>query len=542
MATDSSAGVGQNTGVQRGQVPDAPAGRGGPAASWEHGGLTASCEEYRSIVECAVFGIFRARADGQFLTANGAFVAMLRYDSAAQLRDVGLASLFVDRAIGLEFLSQHSGAFAGTEVVWKRRDGEYIRVRLSGRLTDDRELQRPVFEVIAEDVTDQHQLRQTQKMEAVGQLAGGIAHHFNNVLTAILGYSELLADQFDPDKAVGRDLREIRTAAERAASLTQQLLAFSRKQVIAMTPTDLAVFVRTLEPKLRRLLPESIRLERRHAADLDLMLADATQLEHLLISLSENAREAMPHGGTLTIGTDNRRLGREFVIAHPGSAEGDFAALSVTDTGIGMPPDVQRRVFEPFFTTKERYRGAGLGLAAVYGMVKQMGGYIGAESEVGKGATFTIYLPRAARATLPEKARVADLRSAGTETVLLVEDEGAVREFTKIALQRSGYRVIEAESAEVALELLESMERLIHLLLTDVVLPGIDGRELARRVCERRPEARVLFMSGYTRALCTEDGYRMPGVQLIEKPFTAQALLARTRQLLAPASAIDRPA
>ena len=500
--------------------------------------LRASEQEYRSLVDHAVFGIYRTTVDCQFLTINPALVAMLGYDSAAELRDVGMARLFADKEVGLEFFQEsHTlGHIAGTDALWRRKNGDHVRVRLSGRLTEDRGSRRPVFEVIAEDITEQHrlheQLRQAQKMEAVGQLAGGIAHDFNNVLTAILWYSELLADQIGPDKAIGRDLREIRVAAERAAALTQQLLAFSRKQVIAVTPIDLSALVSNLEPMLRRLLPESIRIECVLAEELDLVMADATQLEHLLINLSVNARDAMPSDGTLTISTSNRVIDRAFVIEHEGAAEDAYAALAVTDTGTGMSREVQRRIFEPFFTTKERGRGTGLGLAAVYGTVKQLGGYVGVDSQEGCGTIFTSYFPKTARATPQPKVRSAKSTPVGAETVLLVEDENGVRAFTKTALQRFGYRVVEAESAESVLALLEGLDTPIHLLLTDVVLPGIDGRELARRVSEHRPDTRVLFMPGYATALRNEEGFQVPGVDLLEKPFTAQVLLTRTRQLL----------
>jgi PAS domain S-box-containing protein len=499
--------------------------------------LRASEARYRSLVEHAVFGIYTATGEGQFLTLNPSLIAMLGYDSADELLGVGMASLFVEPEVGVEFFRQsHVQKYvAGTEALWKRKNGDQVRVRLSGRLRQEPGSEQPVFEVIAEDITEQHrlhdQLRQAQKMEAVGQLAGGIAHDFNNVLTAILGYSELLTDQIGPDKAIGRDLREIRVAAERAAALTQQLLAFSRKQVIAVTPIDLSDMVRNLEPMLRRLLPESIRIECALAEHLDLVMADATQLEHLLINLSVNARDAMPNGGTLTITTRNVRLDRAFTSTHPGSVEGSYAALAVIDTGSGMLPEVQRRIFEPFFTTKDRGRGTGLGLAAVYGTVKQLGGYIAVESELGRGSTFTSYLPRTEDAA---ERVVAPLRSVpvGAETILLVEDESGVRSFVKAALQRFGYRVVEAESAEAALHLLEGLDTPVDLLLTDVVLPGIDGRELSRRVIAQKPDIRVLFMSGYATALRTEDGFQIPGVELLEKPFTAQTLLSRTRQTL----------
>ena len=500
--------------------------------------LRASEAQYRSLVDHAVFGIFRTTVEGQFLTLNPALVAMLGYDSPDDLIGVGMASLFVAPEVGIEFFrqSRERGYVTGTEAIWRRKRGDQVRVRLSGRFTTDVISERPVFEVIAEDVTEQHrlheQLRQAQKMEAVGQLAGGIAHDFNNVLTAILGYSELLTDQIGPDKAIGRDLREIRIAAERAAALTQQLLAFSRKQVIAVTPIDLSALVRNLEPMLRRLLPESIRIQCMLPDNVHQVMADATQLEHLLINLSVNARDAMPSGGALTITTSNITLDGSFVATHPGAVEGVYAALSVTDTGTGMSPEVIRRIFEPFFTTKERGRGTGLGLAAVYGTVKQLGGYISVESETGQGTTFRSHFPRTLSHSPRPKVRGAKSSPVGAETVLLVEDEEGVRAFTKNALQRFGYRVLEAESGESALTLLGGLAMPIDLLLTDVVLPGMDGRELARQLNESQPETPVLFMSGYATALRTEDGFQIPGVQLLEKPFTAQLLLTKTRQLL----------
>jgi CheY-like chemotaxis protein len=302
--------------------------------------------------------------------------------------------------------------------------------------------------------------------------------------------------------------------------------------VIAVTPIDLSVLVRNLEPMLRRLLPESIQIHCDLTGRLDLVMADAAQLEHLLINLSVNARDAMPGGGVLTIGTANVVLDRAFATAHPGAVEGWYAVLSVTDSGTGMPPEVMRRIFEPFFTTKERGQGTGLGLAAVYGTVKQLGGYISVESEPGRGTTFRSHFPKTARAMARPTPRAATSNQVGEETVLLVEDESGVRAFTKVALQRFGYHVLEADSAESALRLLEHLDKPIHLLLTDVVLPGIDGRELARRFHEKQPETPVLFMSGYPTALRTQEGFQTPGVQLLEKPFTAQVLLTKTRQLL----------
>jgi two-component system, cell cycle sensor histidine kinase and response regulator CckA len=493
--------------------------------------------QYRSLVEHAVFGIYQSTLDGRLLTANPALVAMLGYESAADLLTVPVAQLYADPAVRAELARRclERGQVAGAEVIWRRKDREEIRVRLHGRVRTEPDAEGPVFEVIVEDVTEQRrvqdELRQAQKMEAIGQLAGGVAHDFNNMLTAILGYAELLTEQIGPDKPIGGDLREIMAAAERAATLTRQLLAFSRKQVLALAPVDLSVVVSNLQPMLRRVISGPVRIETVLAEDLYPVLADTSQMEHLLVNLCVNARDAMPTGGTLTIATGNAIRDPD-PVGDAGGQTKHFATLRVHDTGIGMTPEVQRRIFEPFFTTKERGHGTGLGLAAVYGAVRQLGGFIEVETELGRGSTFTIYLPKTAQPVSESSVAIATGQAVGHETILLVEDESSVRAFAKIALQRFGYHIVEADSAETALRLLPHVEGTVHLLLSDIVLPGLDGRELALRVIRERPDTRVLFMSGYAAALIGSSGLLMPGVQLLEKPFTAQALLAKARQVL----------
>jgi two-component system cell cycle sensor histidine kinase/response regulator CckA len=476
--------------------------------------LRLSEAQYRSLVDGAVFGIYQATASGQFVSVNPALVTMLGYDSPDDLVRVGWSSLHVDPDVAAAVIrrSHELAPLAGEEVMWRRKSGDQIRVRLSGRLIEEPHTRRTLSEVIVEDITEQHrlhaQLRQAQKMEAIGLLAGGVAHDFNNMLTAILGYSELLTEQIGPDKPIGQDLREIKMAAERAAALTKQLLAFSRKQVFSLVAVDVTHVVRNVKPMLQRLLGERIRITTALADDLVSVMADIAQLEHLLINLSVNARDAMPEGGALTFTTTNVTLDGTFSRDRPGAISGPCAMVSVADTGIGMTADVQARIFEPFFTTKDTGRGTGLGLAAVYGTVKQLGGYIDVESHLGRGTTFSVYLPKAAhRAEAP--------RAAGP-----VSSEVG-----------DGYRVIEAESAEAALTLLEGYAEPVHLLLTDVVLPKMDGAQLAAHVTRDRPHARVLFMSGYARGLESAGGLD-PGIQLIEKPFTAHALLSKTRQVL----------
>jgi two-component system cell cycle sensor histidine kinase/response regulator CckA len=377
------------------------------------------------------------------------------------------------------------------------------------------------------------QRRQAQKMEAVGRLAGGVAHDFNNMLTAILGYADLILDQIGPDKPMGRDIREIRNAAHRAATLTRQLLAFSRKQVLAVAPVDLSEVVRTVEPMLRRLLGEPINIALTLADDLDLVMADAAQLEHLVINLSVNARDAMPQGGTLTFATRNVELDDLYVSAHPGSQVGRFATLSVSDTGVGMSPDVIGKIFEPFFTTKERGRGTGLGLAAVYGTVKQLGGYVEVISQPERGTTFTVHLPKTDRPRPVPTVAVPVSSPVGHETILLVEDEESVRTFVKNALIRFGYHVIDAESAEAALAVLADEPRPIDLLLADVVLPGMPGTALASQLRRDRAEMHVLLMSGYAADLVDDMLGAFERAEVwIAKPFSGPELLMKVRQVL----------
>ncbi len=377
----------------------------------------------------------------------------------------------------------------------------------------------------------------SQKMEALGQLAGGVAHDFNNLLTAILGYTEILADQIGPDKPIGADLRQIKAAADRATVLTRQLLAFSRKQVLAVTPTDLTQVVRSLDPLLRRVLGAHIRIDQDLSDALPRVMADAAQLEHLLINLAVNARDAMPQGGVIAIATQQVEIGegRTFPdTPRQGLKAGSYAALSVADEGVGMSRAVRDKIFEPFFTTKERGRGTGLGLAAVYGTVKQLGGHIEVDSHPGKGSRFTIYLPATALGALPLREMMPGAPAAGRETILLVDDEPGVRVLAKTVLERAGYGVLDADSAESALAVLEHHDGPIHLLLTDLVLPGLNGHELAARVAMRRPNVRRLFTSGYAAQLGPFESVFGPGVQILEKPFTGRALLAKTREVLAP--------
>jgi PAS domain S-box-containing protein len=386
------------------------------------------------------------------------------------------------------------------------------------------------------DVTEQRhleeQFRQSQKMEAVGQLAGGIAHDFNNLLTAILGNTQLLLRDLPPGDAKRGDVEEIRKASERAASLTRQLLAYSRRQMLQPKVLDLNVVVAEMDKMLRRLIGEHIALVAALQSDLGHVRADPNQIEQVIVNLAVNARDAMPDGGKLTIETANVDLDETFAQAHLGSVPGAYAMLAVTDTGHGMDVNVRAHLFEPFFTTKEVGKGTGLGLATVYGIVKQSGGYISVYSERGRGSTFKIYLPRIATpsATPAAPPRVGAAR--GSETVLVVEDELAVLTLSRRALEAQGYVVLAASDAAAALRVVERHGGTIHLLLTDVVMPGMSGRDLADRLTAQRPGIRVLYMSGYPGDAVVQHGTLPSGSAFLQKPFSPDGLARKVRDVL----------
>jgi two-component system cell cycle sensor histidine kinase/response regulator CckA len=378
----------------------------------------------------------------------------------------------------------------------------------------------------------EERLRQAQKMEAIGTFAGGIAHDFNNMLSVILGYTELAIVALAPGDPVRADLEEVREAGTRARQLTSQLLTFSRRQVLEPKVHDLGRVLAGMSSMLTRLLGERIELSITAAPDLGYIKADRGHLEQVVMNLSVNARDGMPHGGKLTIELANAALDAARVVDQPGVVPGDFVRLSVTDTGVGIDPSVRDRIFEPFFTTKERTGGTGLGLATVFGIVRQSGGFIAVQSALGSGTTFDVYFPRTlgapeepgARAGAPESPR-------GAETILLVEDMDQVRGVTRAILERSGYVVLEARNGDEALELVGRYSARIDLLLSDVVMPRMTGPELAERLGPVRPELKLIFMSGYAEHT-GHDGLRPGGVDFLQKPIAPDALLARVRQVL----------
>jgi two-component system, cell cycle sensor histidine kinase and response regulator CckA len=489
------------------------------------------------------------RDEGRILEVNDRFEDVFGWPRAEAVGrttlELGLYTNPADRGKMLAELRAR-GRVRNLEVVGRRKDGETIPILMSvselpmGEQTLILEVIRDISaEKQAADALKslEEQFRQAQRLEAVGRLAGGVAHDFNNILTAITGYTELLLDDFRANDPRRTDLEEIRTAAQRAAGLTRQLLAFSRKQVLQPRVLDLNEVVRALERMLHRLIGEDVSLVFTAGADLGAVLADPGQIEQVLLNLAVNARDAMPTGGMLTIETANVELDDAYAREHVDAAPGRYVLLAVSDTGTGMDEETKGHIFEPFFTTKEQGKGTGLGLATVHGIVNQSGGRVVLYSEPGRGTTFKIYLPRVDQA--PEVVTAPNGRAAepaaGQETVLVVEDDRAVREVVAETLAQRGYRVLRAPDGQTALELVHGLQDPVHLLLTDIVMPGMTGRELAQALSAERSQVKVLYMSGYTDDAVVRHGVLARGVPYLQKPFTPDALALKVREVL------DRP-
>jgi len=390
---------------------------------------------------------------------------------------------------------------------------------------------------IARDITaakdQERRFQQIQRLESIGRLAGGIAHDFNNLVTVIIGYAQLAAAGLPENSPLIKDLEEIRNAAERASSLIRQLLAFSRRQILQKEAVDLNGIVIGMEKMLRRVIGEHIEIKMSLTEGLQPVMADPGQLEQVIMNLAVNARDAMPGGGMLILETVEVELDRDYAGKHPGVKPGRYAMLAVSDTGCGMSREIQERIFEPFFTTKEMDKGTGLGLSTVYGIVKQPGGNIWAYSEEGKGTTFKVYLPVAAKIEPSSpRSESPDALPRGTETILLVEDEEKVRNIAQRILSHLGYHVLAVRNAQEAMETLSSSPgTVLHLMVTDVVMPGMSGFELARRVTERRPKVKVLFMSGYSEEMMINHGI-LPPDRFLQKPFSPDRLAQKVREVL----------
>ncbi|MCL6646413.1 MAG: response regulator, partial [Dehalococcoidia bacterium] len=425
-----------------------------------------------------------------------------------------------------------------TSLEIQTKDGRRVALEVSSRLIYEGGAPAGI-EGIARDVTERRQLeaqlRQSQKMEAIGRLAGGVAHDFNNLLTAINGWGEILLQELPPDDYRRQFVEEITRAGERATELTRQLLAFGRRQVLAPKVLDLNATVASMHKMLTRLIGENIQLVTELDPNLGRVKADPGQIEQVIMNLCVNARDAMPAGGTLTISTSNVVVSDHTPLpGRPGDLKpGAYVMLAISDTGIGMDAETQARIFEPFFTTKEQGKGTGLGLATVYGIITQSGGHITVQSRPGHGTTFRIYLPQvAAAAEHREVHPQADGLPRGTETILLVEDEDGVRALARSALERHGYTIIEACDGEDALARYVRHNSRIALLLTDVIMPRMSGPDLAQRIQAMQPDIRVLYISGYTDSGLVHESVAAESVAFLQKPFTPDALACKVREVL----------
>jgi two-component system, cell cycle sensor histidine kinase and response regulator CckA len=476
--------------------------------------------------------------EGRFVDCNERFLRITGYRREEVIgrtdTEVGFWPKPEDRARCMALLEKHARVIE-LEVLFGAKSGEERTGLYSAEVIEIRGQQCVL--AVMKDVTEhrslEEQLRLSQKMEAVGQLAGGVAHDFNNLLTVILGYCILLLKDLGPEDSRRAPLEGINKAAERAAALTQQLLAFSRRELLAPRVLDLNAVVADMDKLLLRLIGENIELLTVLVPELGLVKADPGQIEQVIMNLVVNARDAMPTGGKLIIETAEVELDEAYARRHPAVEPGPYVMLAVSDTGHGMDEDTRARVFEPFFTTKEMGKGTGLGLAVVYEILKRSGGSVWVYSEPGLGTTFKAYLPKVEAASeTPEAPTVKPGSRPRTETVLLVEDETAVRSLVRESLEKNGYLVLEASQATKALEASQRHVGPIQLLLLDVVMPDISGQKLADRLKSLRPEAKVLYMSGYTDTAIVQHGLLEPGVAILQKPFTPEALSRKVREVL----------
>jgi PAS domain S-box-containing protein len=493
---------------------------------------------YRTLVQKAPLGIYRSTPAGRFLSANSALVRILGYDSPEDLLALDMATdVYADAEERRRLIEQDTytdQVYDELEATWKKQDGTRIRVQLSVRAHRSPEGQVEYYEAFVRDITAQRQLEaqlaQSQKMEAIGRLAGGVAHDFNNLLTVILSYSELLLEDLPGDSQQRDDIEQIRKAANGAGELTRQLLAFSRQQVLEPKVIDVNAAITSIERLLGRVLREDIKLQCTLATDVGTVRVDPGQLGQVIMNLAVNARDAMPKGGLLTIETGNVHLDEDYLRAHAMAKPGQYVMVAVTDTGMGMDAATQARIFEPFFTTKEIGKGTGLGLATVQGIVQQSGGFIWVYSEPGHGTCFKVYLPRVDEpvSTLGSESDA----TRGTETIMVVEDMAAVRAVTREMLERYGYTVLEAADGQAAQRIADGFDGRIDLVLTDVVMPHVGGRDLAEVLGKVRPETKVLFMSGYTDDAVVRHGILQDGIPYLQKPFTPKSLARKVREVL----------
>jgi two-component system cell cycle sensor histidine kinase/response regulator CckA len=514
--------------------------------------LRESAMAYRTLVEHATQGICRIGGDGRFIIVNPALVRMLDYDNEPELLEVDVPMRVYgapDQAETMRAQVAAEGRLEVWETVWKQKDGSPLAVRLSGRVLGNPAGGLEGFELIVEDASERRiledQLRQAQKMETMGQLTGGIAHDFNNILTVILANTDLiLAGDAGAWHEVQGAVEEVRSAARRGSALIRQLMAFSRHEGLTPETLDVAAHLEHYQDVLRRVVPESIDVHLEAEAGVPPARVDARGFEQVLLNLVTNARDAMPEGGTLRIQVSRAWIDQGFRIAHGWGAPGEYVAVVVSDTGIGMSEELRRRMFEPFFTTKPPGIGTGLGMAMAYAVMKQHRGFVHVYSEPGQGTAVKLWFPVATGA-LPEQLQAAEprvLAVGGTETILVVEDEAPIRRAAQRVLERHGYHVRLAADGEEGLVAFRTAPEAIDLILSDLVMPRMSGRELYRRVRETNHAVPFLFASGYTRSDAEAAQNLGDGMPFIQKPWSMGELLRRVREVLdtrAPKGAVD---
>jgi PAS domain S-box-containing protein len=502
--------------------------------------LRESEARYRGLVHNATYGILWALVPGgELLYVNPALVHMLGYESAEELIQIKFAKgLYCDPSewekSDAEFAQKGR---VDTTFEWRRKDAKIITVRVNGRRVVDSERKAECIEVIVEDITErlalEKKLQQAQKFEAIGQLAGGIAHDFNNMIGAILGWADLGMEETEMGSRVHRHFEKVRHQADRAAALTRQLLAFARRQILEPRNMDLNQTVTETLSLLEKVFGSNIEIKAILAPDLTVVRADPTQVEQVLMNLCINARDAMPNGGVMAIETNNKTLDDKYCTFHPFARPGHYAVLCVSDTGIGMDAVTLDRIFEPFYTTKEQGKGTGLGLATVYGIVRQHGGFVHVYSEPGIGSTFRVYLPASAQSA-EALNRAEDSRPirGGTETVLVAEDHEGLREIAREILTSLGYQVVLAADGEQAVREFQASPGRIDLLLLDVVLPKLSGPEAYARICGEKPGVPVIFATGYGADIALRDKVHQQGLPVLQKPYTARDLARKVREAL----------
>jgi len=508
--------------------------------------LRESEEKYRTLYDSSRDAIMILSTDKVFLNGNPACVKMFGCrdeDEFISLTPTALSPEYqMDGALSVEksqkmisiAMEQGSHFF---EWKHKRVNGEefYARVLLASIKLSGKKILQATVRDITEHKKLEAQLRQSQKMEAIGILAGGVAHDFNNILTTIIGNAELALMNVIKDKSLRKGIKEIKKAGERAASLTRQLLAFSRKQIVQPKILDINELLTDMEKMLGRLIGEDIEMLTIPAPALWQVEIDPGQIEQVIMNLAINAKDAMPRGGKLTIETANADLDENYSHEHgiEEKKSGRYVMLAVSDTGIGMDKETHEHIFEPFFTTKKVGKGTGLGLATVYGIVKQNNGFIWVYSEPKQGATFKVYLPEVKKDADPEKKeKKSVVKLNGSETVLIVEDDGLLRNLTQNTLQSYGYRILDAKNGEDAIRVCKEYDGRIDLMITDVVMPKIGGREAAKRLLPLYPQMKVIYMSGYTDDAIVHHGVLEPGLNFLEKPFTLEGLARKVREVL----------